>query len=160
MYGCLRSFSTQTRSYVPQTAVGWQSRPNGWTDRGVRGGAETVTSGLLPDWRVACPFPSSPPALSWHDLFPWQPLPPSIHAHGHLWFPVIHGKVPRRVRNKGWRRRSRGLADDSSSGASVPARGWFFPATQQSGAAAADFRPPRVNKHRVGVRANCSARIT
>lgn len=31
--------------------------------------------------------------FSWHDLFPWQPLPPYIH--GHLYFEVIQQKLPR-----------------------------------------------------------------
>lgn len=127
-----------------------------------------MTSGLLPDWRVTCPFPSSPPALSWHDLFPWQPLPPSIHTHTAIFDFKSFTKNCLARGKQGLRKAVCGLVDGGNSGsggggvASVPPRAGFLPADQTERSRSSGLCPPRVNKHRgrVRVRANCSARIT
>lgn len=49
--------------------------------------------GLLSDWSAGLRVPIVSSRFSWHDLFPWQPLPPSIH--GHLSFQVVHEKLVR-----------------------------------------------------------------
>lgn len=58
---------------------------------------------------VCVPVVSS--RFSWHDLSPWQPLPPSIH--GHLYFELIQEKLPR-LRQRGDRRiRAENAIDDA-----------------------------------------------
>lgn len=52
--------------------------------RAVPGHCAGRPHGLLSDWSPMCSSPSSPHVFflffSWHDLFPWQPLPSSSHT--------------------------------------------------------------------------------